>query len=219
MKLHHLFMEDYSVRALNDNNPLNFPNLTDPSISEAGSYDAHAVFSSFEKEHLGLVYYFITVHQTPDSISREDVMAYIMIHMNETEDGLNQFRELWVNPSARNKGYGTALIRFLTQKLQVKLLLAHDEIVSAPMRTLLKKAAISDYRKFKIKNRDGELYTVDELTTILNDIHLNDVELVISEQKSKWPLFANRKFDKDGKACLIEHYSCIQADCETEWLD
>ena len=221
MKLQHV-VEDYSAVALAEP-PANFPNLSDPSIAEYGSFDGYSVMVSFQEEKIGRVYFFVTDIRAVDDVTtlkNENVMAYVTVSANETSDGFNELYECWSNPKHRGKGFATGLIRFLMQKLGMKLLLGKDEIVSSYFRAFLKNAVLGKYRKFHAYHRDMTKYEPDELLRILNKAVGDDSEIVLWESKREIPLFANRKIDKQGQSCFVESMGTIQPQrTHDDWLD
>ena len=186
MKLQHV-VEDYSAVAL-DEPPANFPKLSDPSIVEYGSFDGYSVMVSFQEEKMGWVYFFVTDIQAVDDVTTlkdDNVMAYVIVGKDETPDGMNRLHECWSNPNHRGKGYATGLLRFLMQKVGMKLLLDKKEIVSSYFRAFLKNAVLGKYRKFHAYHRDMTKYEPDELLRILNKAVGDDSEIVLWEEKSE----------------------------------
>lgn len=66
-------------------------------------------------------------------------VAYIIISEKEFGDKTHHFREIWVTPELRGRGYASILILFLLNKLKLKLFIPHDEIVSPMIRVALGK--------------------------------------------------------------------------------
>ena len=130
-----------------------------------------------------------------------DVLAYCRISEAETEDHLRFLRELWTAENQRGKGLATMLLLFLLRKLKLKLLLAHDELLSDQARTMILRGFVAN--RFKIRDRKGNKLDLDAAGKILRTVGKTDDELVLTEDHLDLELFSDKKIDTGSSWYLV----------------
>lgn len=177
MKLSELFTllpEDYGRLPLD---PPNKPTF-DPKYSKVvGTFDGMDIWGSREIPGFD-------VFGIRDSGGL--VLAYIIMSSDSGSDA-HRLRELWTSTIARGRGYATILLLFVLRKLNRRLLLSHDEVVSDDARSFILKGAVAN--KFKVYDNNGRLVPVDVLHQVFSVLGKTDTELVLAEQAVPYSIF------------------------------
>jgi len=105
--------------------------------------------------------------------------GYVEVQQRGTE---LSFTGLYVNQSSRNRGIASMLILFILRKLQKKLVINFDEIITDDSRGVFYKLLVNN--KIKV-SADNKLLSADTLRTLFTDISDNDTVLVIESKKKK----------------------------------
>ena len=169
--------EDYYHKPLDDV-PANLPVFPKDCSVRIGTMDAIEIYGS--REFTGWEVYGV--------IENGVCVAYIIISEKEFGDKTHHFREIWVTPELRGRGYASILILFLLNKLKLKLFIPHDEIVSPMIRVALGKLFSSG--KIKI-----DVNTERPVEDVLKDTKKTDDTLIIrtvSESK-QFPIDGSRR--------------------------
>ena len=157
------------------NPPPNLPSF-DPKYSKViGTFDGYDIWGSRE----------INGYKIFGIKENDKVASYIIIE--DTDEVPVRLRELWVDQSLRGKGYATILILFLLRKIKLRLLIAHDEILSSDVRGFILKALKSS--KFKISDPTGKLMTDVEVEKIFKKLGKTPDEVILHEEPVRWGLF------------------------------
>ena len=135
-------------------------------------------------------------------------VAYIIISEKEFDDKTHHFREIWVAPELRGRGYASVLILFLLNKLKLKLFIPHDEIVSPMIRVALGKLFSSG--KIKI-----DVNTERPVEDVLKDTKKTDDTLIIRtvSESTQFPIDGIRRETERGFT-LQEKRSVLGGDFE-----
>lgn len=180
--------EDYAIRPLADV-PKNLPTF-DPIYSKiVGTQDTVDVWGSRERKDVEIFGFRDTANK---------VIAYLIIDEYPAAENTFKLREIWVSPEHRGNSLGTGLLIFLIRKLNLKLLLASNEIVSDDARKIIKKAVNKKLFKASI-NKDVTL------SIALNDLTKNDIEITLYERKEHYRLYGSAMVCIDGRQTFVEH--------------
>ena len=126
--------------------------------------------------------------------NNDEVIAYVIIE-EASIDGANKLRELWVDPTFRGKSLAACLLLFLLRKLQLKLLISHDEVVSLQARDFILKSLRAS--KFKALSRDGNELSHDLVAKMFSQLGKTDDELILTEERVSWYLFGDTTLLKE----------------------
>lgn len=177
MLLNELFSmlpEDYGH--LNDP-PSNLPSF-DPKFSKiVGTFDGHDIWGSRE---LGAAYNIFGIRDGGGV-----VLAYAIVETQEN-NGAHKLREIWANQQARGQGYATAVLMFVLRKLNVKLLISHDEPVSDDGRSFIVKGLKA--KKFTASKPDKTPVDYQAAQTMFNTIGKTADEIIIEGSQIKGPI-------------------------------
>ena len=109
--------------------------------------------------------------------------------------GTHKLMELWTAPSQRGRGLATILLLFLMRKIQIKLLLAHDEILSADARLIILKGLTAG--KFKATNTEHELLSIDQIQSMFSVVTLTKFSVILTESKTQLEVFSDSRGNGD----------------------
>lgn len=194
----YLISEDYSFSTLEEP-PKNLPIFPFREYKALGSFDNYHIWVSLE---LPKPFKIFAIR----SDDLKDVLTYCIVNGDDF-NGFNKFIELWVNPKYRGQGIGTIMILFLLKKLELKLLISKDGLVSDSMRQFLKSSLKS--KKIKIKDTNLDLIPDENVLKIISNRTKNDFELVLTESKSEYAMFADNAYSTEtGKRQFVEPLSC-----------
>lgn len=158
-------MKIYEVVGLNEIDFGALPNPTVPEELEIDNYTKEGKFDNYEivSVHIDKWFYFIL-----DSNSQ--YMGYVILGNND------EFLELYVAKRYRRMGIASSIILFLLRKLNKKLKLMPDMILSKDSREVLSKLA--EVGKVKVSSNNGYL-SKEQATKVFADESPNDIALVI----------------------------------------
>jgi hypothetical protein len=179
---------------------INDPLITMPKFKPryakvVGTYDGREVWGSrfFGAEHD--IYAFREKNAT---------LAFVVVNSRENEMGAYPLERIWTNPKHRSKGYATALILFITQKLGNKLIIQKDEPLTQDSWDWL----IKSVEKNRLKVVDVEtkkLVKVEKLKMELNQKQHTTTSLIIETTMQSKKLFGTGyRILSEGAAIITE---------------
>lgn len=166
----------------------NFPSF-DPRYSKiVGQFDGYDVWGSREipnRDTFGIR------DKANETIALCGIDSY-------PTNGAHVLKELWTSPAYRGKGFATMLVLFLLRKVNVRILLAHNEILSDDARTVILKGLRSF--KFKAFTTKGERLDILDVQKMFAQLGTTSDEIILYEDHLKFELFSDSRGNGD-RAC------------------
>ena len=186
MRLKNLFE---STNIAEDHGRLFSPNIPKNEPTKIGVMDGIEIYGS--KEFKGL-----------DTISIRDesgILSYCHISDSLTDRAFI-LKELWTRADQRGKGLATKILVFLLRKLNIKLLIAKDEILSDDSRKMILKSLQAN--QFKAYSKDDVILSIDEVEKMFSKFGSTEDELILSERSLNIELMSDKNKDT-GSSYLV----------------
>lgn len=174
------FHEDYAIDAA-----ITFPDFNSRYAKIVGTFDGLDVWDTrfFEPNH----------HTFAFRNESGKAIAFVVIEENMF-NGAHPLVRMWSDKEHRKRGLITALILFITKKLQLRLIIKSDEPLTDQGRNWL-VAAVKSNKIKAINAATNRPLTIDDVTKdIENRKSINthtDLSVIIESGKSRYPLFGS----------------------------
>jgi GNAT superfamily N-acetyltransferase len=160
------------------------PAITIPSFKAryakvVGTYDGLEVWGSR---------FFGAEHDTYAFREKNTTLAFVVVSSKKSEFDAYPLERIWTNPKHLRKGYATALILFLTQKLHNKLLISKDDkLTQDSWGWLIKSVEKNRLKVLDVETK--ELVSIEKLKNELNQKQHTSTSLIIETTMGSIELF------------------------------